>query len=65
MHARGEHVVGPPGSIPVQFSRSVFLNGNAVVIDLDLDAIGLLPVLIDHIAQYNDGDAENTADDVE
>ena len=41
------------------------MNGNAVVIDFDLDAIGLLPVLIDLIAQYDNSNPENPADEVE
>jgi hypothetical protein len=45
--------------------ESISLNGNAVVIDLDLDAIGLLPVLVDLVAQYDNGNPENAADEVE
>ena len=40
------------------------MNGNAVVIDFDLDAIGLLPVLVNLIAQYNNNDPQSTADEV-
>ena len=64
MHVREEHVVGPSGPIPVQFPKSVFLNGNAVVIDLDFETLRLLPILVNPIAQYDDGDPQNAADEV-
>jgi hypothetical protein len=41
------------------------LNGNPVVVDLDFNALGLLPVLINQIAQNHDGHAENRTDGVE
>jgi hypothetical protein len=41
------------------------LNGNPIVVDLDLHALGLLPVLIDLIAQDHDRYPENPADEVE
>ena len=57
----GDNVAGRHG----QFPKSVFLNGNAVVIDLDLDAIGLLLALIILKAKYDDGDTHGAADEVE
>ena len=39
--------------------------GNPVVVDLDLHALGFLPVLIDLITQYHDRDPENPADEIE
>ena len=55
--ARRENGMGP--------LRSISLNRNPVVIDLDLDTLGLLPVLIDQITQNHDGHTENRADGVE
>jgi hypothetical protein len=45
--------------------RIFFLDGNTAVIDVDLDATGLLPVLVELIAQYHDGDADRADDEVE
>lgn len=45
--------------------ESIALNGNPVIVDLDFNALGFLPVLIDQIAQHHDGHAENHADGVE
>ena len=42
-----------------------FLDGNAVVIDVDFDATRVLPVLIELIAQYQGGDADRAGDEVE
>ncbi len=44
--------------------ESIALNGNAVVIDLDLNAVGLLPVLVDLIAQYDSNGPQSTAEEV-
>ena len=46
------------------YPGSVSLNGNAIVVYLDLDAIGLLPVLVNLITQYHNGNPENAADEV-
>ena len=47
-----------------QFPKSVSLNGNAAVIDLDFNTIRLLPVLVNLIAQYNNNDPQSAADEV-
>lgn len=51
-------------SEPLAGSGSIPLNGNPVVVDLDFHAVGLLPVLIDHITQNHDGYAEHSAEGV-
>ena len=40
------------------------MDGNAAVIDLDFEALWPLPVLVNLIAQYDNGDSQYPADEV-
>lgn len=42
----------------------VFLDRNAIVIDFDFDAVWFLPVLIELIAEYDNGNTHGAADEV-
>ena len=53
---RGRH----PGN-----RRPLLLDGHAVLADVDLDASGLLPLLVEVITQDRGGDGERADDEVE